>query len=371
MSFYIPEEKVQRFLGFIEELLSQRRVKVRDLARTLGYLQSFSRALGDVTRFKSRSCYYWISKKLEIGGYNRFYILDEAAKDELLFWSLNIKELNGMKFTPSKSLVSTMIVTDASDQGMFGYQFGDINSIVLRKLFSQEERRCSSTVRELLCLRYIYTSDVGSRYEGENVLHITDNKAAVSIMSTGSRKPHLQKLAVEIFQACKTKNINLTLGWRPRGDELVRIADQGSKSFDPSAVSLDFDSFVKILDFISPQEIAVDCMANEWNRKASVFFSKNEESGSSGRNFFAQPLNNRRYFYIFPPPSLVSASIIHFYRFKARGVLVVPVWFSSVYWNNILEDGSLFSAWVQKWMIFKPSGFISDPAIVSSTFKNP
>ena len=371
MSFYIPEEKVQRFLGFIEELLSQRRVKVRDLARTLGYLQSFYRALGDVTRFKTRSCYHWISKKLEFGGYNRFYILDEASKDELLFWSLNIRELNGIKFSPSKSQVSTMIITDASADGMFGYQFGDLNSVVLRKLFSQEERRASSTLRELLCLKYIYTSEVSSRYQGENVLHITDNRAAVSIMSTGSRKPHLQKIAVEIFQACKAKNIHLTLEWRPRDDELVRIADQGSKSFDPSAVSLDFDSFIKILEFISPQEISVDCMANEWNRKASIFFSKNSELGSSGINFFSQPLNNRRYFYIFPPPSLVTASIIHFNRFKARGVLVIPMWFSSVFWNNILEDGSHFSNWVQKWMIFKPSGFISDPAINSTTFKNP
>lgn len=45
MPFYIPEEKMQRFLDFIEELLSQRSVKLRDLVKNFRtssiILQSF------------------------------------------------------------------------------------------------------------------------------------------------------------------------------------------------------------------------------------------------------------------------------------------------------------------------------------------
>ena len=47
----------------------------------------------------------------------------------------------------------------------------------------------------------------------------------------------------------------------------------GSKSFDEAAYSLNFDSFMLVLNFFQVT-IDVDVMSNYWNRKSQIFFSK-------------------------------------------------------------------------------------------------
>ena len=38
---------------------------------------------------------------------------------------------------------------------------------------------------------------------------------------------------------------------------------------------------------------------------------------------------------------------------------------------NVVPDGRHLSVWAKKHLIFKPSGFVCDSQILSSTFKNP
>ena len=84
---------------------------------------------------------------------------------------------------------------------------------------------------------------------------------------------------MNIFEACKSKEITLIVEWKPREHPLLQHADLGSKSFDLAAYSLDFQSFVVILEYFEVW-IEVDCMSNYWNRKAEIFFSKTEELGA-------------------------------------------------------------------------------------------
>ena len=50
MKFYIPEQKLLKITEKLKTLLEVRRVKLRDMARVLGLLQSCSRVLGNVVR---------------------------------------------------------------------------------------------------------------------------------------------------------------------------------------------------------------------------------------------------------------------------------------------------------------------------------
>ena len=102
-----------------------------------------------------------------------------------------------------------------------------------------------------------------------------------------------------------------------------------------------------------------------------MFFSKSEELGSAGVNFFCQTLNYFTNYYCFPPPSLILATIYHFHKYQAHGLLVVPVWKSASFWINLVPDGKHFPPWVKQFLIFKPTGFIVDEAIQSSTFRSP
>ena len=80
-----------------------------------------------------------------------------------------------------------------------------------------------------------------------------------------------------MFFGCREKNIDLAVEWRPRNHYLLEHADQGSKSFDSSSFSLDFESYAAMLSYFQEIRIEVDCFAEFWNRKAPVYFSRYEE----------------------------------------------------------------------------------------------
>ena len=166
--FFIPEEKLQKIITEFESLLVVRRVKLRNMARALGLLQSCSRALGNVVRIKSRCLYRWLNELLENSSYNHHFSLSEIEKEEVSFWIKNLRTLNGCFFSPKLSSVETYfsVVSDASQDGMFCYQLETRYEILLRKLFTAQEAKSSSTVREILALKNIYCSALSDRFKG-------------------------------------------------------------------------------------------------------------------------------------------------------------------------------------------------------------
>ena len=129
-------------------MLEPRRVKLRALASFLGFIQSCSKALGPVVRMRTRVCYHWLMANVESLGYEVFLKLPDQVREELVFWRDNIRGLNGFHFSPSLSVAAEtrlVVVTDSSKSGSFGYQFQDKYKILLRRSFSQEEGRSSST----------------------------------------------------------------------------------------------------------------------------------------------------------------------------------------------------------------------------------
>ena len=372
MKYYIPEKKIQRIINSAEDILKKRQVEMRKLASFVGFLQSCSRALGPVTRLMLRACYNWMAEKLNIcPSYNMFYVFPDQVREEIMFWKSEVRILNGYPISPSRSLTETRItvVSDSSEVGTFGYQLEDNFKVLLRRSFDEEERRSSSTMRELLALKFIYTSEISNLWSGFKVLHLTDNQAVASIVERGSKKKDLQEIILEIFLSCRRKGIELFVEWRPRDDPLLVLADLGSKSFDSSSFSLDFCGFAQVLNFFGIM-FDVDCCAEFWNRKAPVYYSKIPDPYASGTNFFAQSLNRNLVHYIFPPAGLIVPALIHLNLFKTRGVIIVPVWPASSFWLNILPDGRHLAVWAVKWLRFRP-GIVSDVNIRSMTFKNP
>ena len=372
-SFYIPTKKVDKIINFVNDLCQARRVKLRHFASFLGFLQSCSRALGPVVRMRTRLCYHWLMDHVDRLSYETHVKLSEAVREELVFWKENIHCLNGHPFSPSLSIgaeTRLMIITDSSASGCFGFQFVDKYQILLRRSFTREERNSSSTFRELLALRNIYTEAVADQFAGQKILHLTDNKAVESIMSTGSRKLEIQEVALAIFMACRRLRIELRVEWRPREHFLLEHADIGSKSIDENNVSLNFNSFSQLLEAFPEVRVDVDGFAQYCNRKAEIFFSKMPEPESTGVNFFSQRLFPYLSYYCFPPPGVILATILHLSSYQTSGLLVIPIWPSSSFWTNIVPDGRHLPGWAKRIFRFR-AGFITDPDVLSSTFKDP
>ena len=74
------------------------------------------------------------------------------------------------------------MVSDASHNGTFGYMLGSQYEVILRRSFSDEEKKMSSTYRELVALNNIYSDEATMmKMRGKRVVHIADNMDVSSI----------------------------------------------------------------------------------------------------------------------------------------------------------------------------------------------
>ena len=97
IKFEIPEEKLKCFIHLANSVLSLKTaISVRLLAKVLGILNSFSRALGQVVRLMTRSLYQCLLPAYQGKlGWESDTQLSGAACEELKFWIDNIESIKG------------------------------------------------------------------------------------------------------------------------------------------------------------------------------------------------------------------------------------------------------------------------------------
>ena len=106
-----------------------------------------------------------------------------------------------------------IVYSDGSSSGYGGYIVELGNEV--HGQWSVEKGKRSSTWRELKAV-YLILQSFASRLAGHSVKWFTDNQGVVYIVSSGSRKPHLQDGAMAIFELCFQHSIKLEMDWVPR-----------------------------------------------------------------------------------------------------------------------------------------------------------
>ena len=162
----------------------------------------------------------------------------------------------------------------------------------------------------------------------------------------------------------------MLVSWRSRNDTRLQIADSGSRDFDGSSFSLDFSSFSVIFEAFAHVNLSVDAMAQFWNKKFPLYFSRLKDPAALGQNFFAQKLLPNVGYYIFPHPRDIVAVLLHCKKFGASGVVILPLWKNCSFFNFVFPDGKHPGPWAQELLRFCPISFIYDPCVTSSTFRN-
>ena len=92
---YVPEDKLKRVESLLEEILEQRFVKIRKLARVARMIGSFYLAMGNVTRFHMRGMMSQIAMVVDRYGWNGALGIEDRVVTELEFWRRNLRDLNG------------------------------------------------------------------------------------------------------------------------------------------------------------------------------------------------------------------------------------------------------------------------------------
>ena len=233
--FKVPAKKVEKIEHYILQLSNERCVTYREIARLAGLLISVTQAVGPIARLFTRQMYYAVLNRTS---WDDAFVMSSALLEEIKFWHQHIRALNGYSIRPDlQSFVS--LFTDASKLG-FGGHLPLFKNIIAAGMFNEQEKATSSTERELIAIHYVlqsYKKDLKCK----KVKVFSNNQSACRILLASSRKPHLQRLAVNIFKLSAENNLLLESQWIPREDN--ERADQISKFLDKDDWQLNPSSF--------------------------------------------------------------------------------------------------------------------------------
>ena len=180
-------------------------------------------------------------------------------------------------------------------------------------------RAQSSTFRELLAVSYSIKAFTDS-LKAQSVAWYTDNQNVVRIVTTGSKVPALQQLAMDIHQSCLFNAIHIDMQWIPR--DLNTAADDLCKF-------IGYDDYtINDMVFNALEELwgshTCDRFACLYNTKIQLFNSKFSQPVSSGVNAFAQDWSHHNN-WLCPPVYLTYKVIKHLKLCNAKGTLIVPL----------------------------------------------
>ena len=201
LKFQIPPKKVDRISNLLERAISDGHSTFRELSRIAGSLMPISLAVGPIARLLNRHMYWAIESR---SYWDDTLSVFPGLLQELRFWHSNIASFSGYS-TREPLITHTAVFSDVSDVAFGGFCVS-IDGSPVSGMLTRNEMRMSSTFRELKAVYYVllsYADQLGNK----RVKIFTDNQGAARIVSVGSPKPHLQAIALDIFQICTTYRI--------------------------------------------------------------------------------------------------------------------------------------------------------------------
>jgi hypothetical protein len=226
---------------------------------------------------------------------------------------------------------------------------GPCSIFLAKRLFTIEERKGSSALREIRALQGAYEEDCLG-FRNTSILHLTDSSSVEAVMRIGSPVPELHTAALAIHEACRVNGVRLRVEWRPRKDARMVEADTASRLFDCDDYTCSKNDFKKILDWVG-FELNFDLFASSSNAKFPRFAARFAEWGhKEWINAFALDWSSLGEVWACPPPGLVVPVLRQFVRQKATGVLMVPRWRTAKYWPVLAPEGKHFAKMFERFL---------------------
>ena len=277
------------------------------------------------------------------------------SKFELQWWFDNLQSYTKYPIIidDASVLADAQISSDASGLGYFSVSLNQ-NVKLKSAPFTQSQSEKSSTWRELYALHQTWTDEsICIKFKGLTVKHFTDSKSVSNILVKGSKVLSLNSMVRDIFLSVRKFYIKLVPVWISRDDHVIELCDRGSREYRSDDYSLTSVCIANILSNFP--KVTFDGMASSTNAIVSKFYSRYPSLNSCGVDFFSQKLDYSEFFYLFPPVSLCVNVTRYLASQEARGILIIPLWPFSVWFNFFFSDGAHCSSWVQKMFVFSPN----------------
>ena len=228
LCFSIPQTRIESIFFSLEKIIKNLPyTTVRKLAKVCGKLISTKLVMGNIAQLKRRNLYKIIGARHSCD--SRISVKEnDGVINEIHFWRLNLSRLNCRPMF-YQEIPRVYISSDASNYALAAYYVLEETQNISFKNLSPDEAVQSSTWRELFAIFFALKS-FDTNINSKHICWQTDNYAASIIVSSGSNKQHLQKLAESIYDLTVFRSIKLDVQWVSRKQNT--IADTLSKMYD-------------------------------------------------------------------------------------------------------------------------------------------
>ena len=334
--FKIPQEKIQKIEKFILSLLNSNCVTFRGVARLAGLIISVTIAVGPIARlFTRQMCFILLHRSR----WDDTFIMPHALLEEVKFWHQHIRALSGFEIRPNLQFTLSFH-TDAS-RTAFGGISSNPDFKPVRGMFSSFEQKAGSTFRELKAIYYVLLTH-SKKLHVSHVKIFSDNQGACRITLVGSRKKHLQQLAVDIFALSVKYSFVIRTQWIRRDEN--QIADHLSKFVDFDDWQINLSTFLLLNAKWGP--FTVDRFASYYNNQLNRFNTRYVSPGSEAVDALAQDWSHEIN-WVCPPIYLIPKVIRHMKCCRAKGVLIVSEWHSGLFWPVLCKKEYEFEHFVK------------------------
>ena len=189
----VPQEKITSLQKVLRQLSPATFIQARKIASIIGQIISMGLAIGPVSRFMTRSLYATLESRR---AWCEWLCLSPEAWNEIAFWQECLTEYKAQPIWHSPSAVR-VVYSDASDTGYGGYVV-EHGPCVVHGQWTAEEAKQSSTWRELTAVLRVLEA-LSAKLSNMQVRWFSDNQNVVRISHVGSKKAHLQEVALKVF----------------------------------------------------------------------------------------------------------------------------------------------------------------------------
>lgn len=327
LSISLPIDKRHKIYHLVNKFMKLPRCTIREYAQLIGVLISACPATKYgwlYTKLLERQKF--LSLQRHDGNYETKINLSDIILSDLLWWKDNIYTTSSYMRTSNFKLE---IYTDASRTG-WGSVCGENSTGGQWKAVEKEHH---INYLELLAVLLGLKSYAAHESDCAILLRV-DNTTAISYINRmgGIQFPHLNDLSKQIWQWCETRNIILYASYVNTKDNRADI--ESRKTNPDTEWELSCHAFQTIVRRFGKPEI--DLFASRANAKSAIFVSWFQEPDAFAVDAFT--LNwSSKFFYAFPPFSLLLKCIRKIIDDQANGILVFPYWPSQP-WFPLLQS---------------------------------
>jgi hypothetical protein len=333
MIFKLTEQKKHSIRELCLSIISQKKVKIRTIAKLLGkFTSSFIAVKYGPLHYRYLDHDKTTALKANKGNYNKNMVISEKGREDIQWWIENIlHSFNHIGIGSPRSTVT--LITDASALGWGG----TTGTRQTQGLWAVDDIQdgININVLELKAILFSLKAILRDDTEDAHIRIRSDNTTAVhTINNMGTcRSFECHSVVMDIWEWARTKNNWLTATHIPGVDN--DEADELSRNFNMAHEwKLNTKIFQEILTTFNI-EPDVDLFASRINYQIDRFVSFRPDPDAFHIDAFTMEWSQTT-FYAFPPFACIGRVIRKIISEKASGILITPDW-PTQYWYPMLD----------------------------------